>query len=102
VANGLAGVLAQYSLGFGSEIEVLHDLPQCMLGELPHLKEMRLAEIAELLSKLRIYFDAQRGGRHVASILFVTENGKRGAFSSPTPAFRSKTKKYTPGVRRVS
>ena len=78
MTNGLAAVLAQYSLGLGSKIEVLHDLPQGMLGELPDLKEVRLAEIPELPSELRIHFDAQRGGCHTASILFVTASGQDG------------------------
>ena len=76
MANGLAAVLAQDSLGLGSKIEVLHDLPQGMLGELPDLKEMRLAEVTELTGELRVHFDAQCSGRHAASILFVTDTGK--------------------------
>jgi len=76
MANGLAAVLAQDSLGLGSKIEVLHDLPQGMLGELPDLKEMRLAEVTELTGELRVHFDAQCSGRHAASILLVTDTGK--------------------------
>jgi hypothetical protein len=78
MTNGLAAVLAQYSLGLGSKIEVLHDLPQGMLGELPDLKEVRLAEIPEFPSELRVHFDAQCSRCHTLSILFVTESGQDG------------------------
>jgi hypothetical protein len=85
VTNGLAGVLAKYSLGFCPEVEVLHDLPQGVFRELPHLKEVGLAKIAKLAGKLWIHFDAQSCCCHgVASvsvfirpsILFVTEGYK--------------------------
>ena len=52
MTNGFAAVLAQYSLGLGSEIEVLHCLPQGMLGELPRPKEVGVAEIPELTREL--------------------------------------------------
>src|SRR3989304_6676869 len=69
-----------------------------MLGELSDLKEVSLAEIAELAGELRVHFDAQCGGRHAVSMLFVTESGKPGAFVARTAPSRSKTAKYLPGV----
>ncbi len=80
MANGLAAVLAQCSLGFRSKMEVLHELPQGVLGELPGLKEMRLAESAELTGELRIHFETQCGRCHTARTLFVTERDKPGAY----------------------